>query len=135
MSLPKIPKLRLDSWCGNTGLRPATLLKKRLWHRCFPVNFAKFLRTPFLQNTSGGCFWILLFTFAKVRCGAIFISWYIFINRSKVLSDIYFHIWKGSYNLEEALLIIIKNRWIIWDSYYIRLNTSLSNLLFIYSFY
>ena len=33
--------------------RPATLLKKRLWHRCFPMNFAKFLRTPFLQNTSG----------------------------------------------------------------------------------
>ena len=22
--------------------------KKRLWHRCFPANFAKFLRTPFL---------------------------------------------------------------------------------------
>ena len=38
--------------------RLATLLKKSLWHRCFPVNFAKFLRTPFLQNTSGGCFWI-----------------------------------------------------------------------------
>ena len=33
-------------------LRPVTLLKKRLWHRCFPVNFAKFLRTPFFQNTS-----------------------------------------------------------------------------------
>ena len=33
-------------------LRPATLLKKRLWHRCFPVDFTKFLRTPFLQNTS-----------------------------------------------------------------------------------
>ena len=29
------------------GLRPVTLLKKRLWHSCFPVNFAKFLRTPF----------------------------------------------------------------------------------------
>ena len=27
--------------------RPVTLLKKRLLHRCFPVNFAKFLRTPF----------------------------------------------------------------------------------------
>ena len=39
------------------GLRPATLLKKRLWHRCFPVNFAKFIRTPFLQNTSSSCFW------------------------------------------------------------------------------
>ena len=35
------------------GLRPATLLKKSLWHRCFPVNSAKFLRTPFLQNTFG----------------------------------------------------------------------------------
>ena len=34
------------------GLRPTTLLKKRLWHRCFPVNFAKFLRTLFLQNNS-----------------------------------------------------------------------------------
>ena len=32
-------------------LRPATLLKKRLWHRCFSVKFVKFLRTPFLQNT------------------------------------------------------------------------------------
>ena len=29
------------------GLRPAALLKKRLWHSCFPVNFVKFLRTPF----------------------------------------------------------------------------------------
>ena len=36
-----------------TGLRPATLLKKKLWRRCFPVNFAKFLRKLFLQNTPG----------------------------------------------------------------------------------
>ena len=28
------------------GLRLATFLKKKLWHRCFAVNFAKFLRTP-----------------------------------------------------------------------------------------
>ena len=35
------------------GLRLATLLKKTFWHRRFPVSFAKFLRTPFLQNTSG----------------------------------------------------------------------------------
>ena len=34
------------------GLRSATLLKKKLWHRRLPVKFAKFLRTPFLQNTS-----------------------------------------------------------------------------------
>ena len=32
------------------ALRPATLLKKRLWHRCFPVSFVKFLRTPFFTE-------------------------------------------------------------------------------------
>ena len=35
------------------SLSPATLLKKRLWHRCFPVNFSKFLRTPFYRTTLG----------------------------------------------------------------------------------
>ena len=35
------------------GLRPATLLKQRLWHMCFPVNFAKFLRTPFFIEHVG----------------------------------------------------------------------------------
>ena len=34
-------------------LSPAILLKKRLWNRCFTVNFVKFLRTPFLQNIFG----------------------------------------------------------------------------------
>ena len=28
----------------------STLLKKRPWHRCFPVNFAKFPRTPFFTE-------------------------------------------------------------------------------------
>ena len=40
----------------NTSARVSFLiflLKKWLWHRCSPVNFAKFLKTPFLQNTSG----------------------------------------------------------------------------------
>ena len=35
------------------AVRPETLFKKRLWHSCFPVNFAKILKTRFLQNTSG----------------------------------------------------------------------------------
>ena len=34
-------------------LKPATLLKKRLWRRRFPVNFVKFVRTSFLHNISG----------------------------------------------------------------------------------
>ena len=40
-----------------TGLRPATLLKKRLCNRCFPVNLAKFVRKPFF---AGRLHWLLL---------------------------------------------------------------------------
>ena len=32
--------------------------KKRPWHRCFPVNFVKFLRTPFCKEH---LWWLLLF--------------------------------------------------------------------------
>ena len=38
-------------------LKFATLLKKRLWHMCFPVNFLKFLRTPFFIER---LWWLLL---------------------------------------------------------------------------
>ena len=31
-------------------LSPATLFKRRLWQWCFPVNFVKFLRTPFFAE-------------------------------------------------------------------------------------
>ena len=45
--------IKLQAW----GLRPVTLLKKGRWHRCFLVNFAKFLGTPFTWNTSGRDAW------------------------------------------------------------------------------
>ena len=38
------------------SLRPATLLKRDSGKGVFCVNFAKFLRAPFLQHTSGDCF-------------------------------------------------------------------------------
>ena len=38
-------------------LRPATLLKKRFFYRCFPVGFVKFLRTPFCKEH---LWWLLL---------------------------------------------------------------------------
>ena len=41
------------------GLRPATLLKKRLWRRNFPVNFVKFSRTPFCRTPLGDSFYKL----------------------------------------------------------------------------
>ena len=40
-----------------TGLRPATLFKKRPWHRCFSENFVRLLRTPFFTEH---LWWLLL---------------------------------------------------------------------------
>ena len=57
--LRNVAKFTQKHLCQNlffnrvASLRPAILLRKTLWHRCFPVNFVKYLRTPFLQNTSG----------------------------------------------------------------------------------
>ena len=42
--------------CTETATRGVLfkgVLKKRLWRRCVPVNFVKYLRTYFLQNTYG----------------------------------------------------------------------------------
>ena len=45
-------------------LRPATLLKNRPWHRCFSVNFTKFLRTPvFIEHI----WWLLLYLAMLLR--------------------------------------------------------------------
>ena len=62
-------------------------LKKRLWYKCFPVNFAKFLRTYFSQNTSGR---LLL----KIKL--------LFIHNSEKTTPIYFQIvW---YEIPEAVV-------------------------------
>ena len=39
------------------GLRPTISLEKRIWHRCFPVNFVKFLGTSFYTEH---LHWLLL---------------------------------------------------------------------------
>ena len=44
--------LRISQNSQENTCKRASFLIKGLWHRCCPVNFAKFLRTPFLQNTS-----------------------------------------------------------------------------------
>ena len=48
-------KISQNSW-ENACTRVSFLIKlqaKRIWHRCFPLNFVKFLRTQFLLNSSG----------------------------------------------------------------------------------
>ena len=67
---------------GVSGLRPATLFKKRLWHRCFLVNSETFLRSTFLQNTSGRLFLTFegSFSMKNLKLGCINHNYYIFKN-------------------------------------------------------
>ena len=53
-----LPKSVLRNFAKFTGkhLCQTLFLNKELWHRCFPVNFAKFLKSSFLHNTSGWLF-------------------------------------------------------------------------------
>ena len=53
---------RVSFFSKVTGQRPATLLKKRLCHRSFPVNFVKFLRAPFFTEHPR---WLLLKRLSK----------------------------------------------------------------------
>ena len=49
----------LESLCNEVAeLKACNFIKKRLQHKCFLVNIAKFLITAFLNNTSGGCFYM-----------------------------------------------------------------------------
>ena len=53
-----------------------TLLKKRLWHRCFPVNFCEIFKNTFfiehLQTTSSVCF-----SLGKIFGPSFLVSWII----------------------------------------------------------
>ena len=69
------------------GLRPEIAFRHSYspraasaWQRCFPVNIpAKFLRTPFLQNTSGRLLlklsFFLFFSLSFSSCGNYQLNW------------------------------------------------------------
>ena len=46
--------IKLQVWVP----RPSTLLKKRLWHWCFSVNFLKFLKIPSCETPGDDCSYI-----------------------------------------------------------------------------
>ena len=48
-------------------------------HRCFPVIFAKFLRIPFLQDTSGR-------QLLKTRSHVCIIAWFMLSQSAKIIS-------------------------------------------------
>ena len=73
------------------GLRSATLLKKKPWHRCFPAKFAKFLRAPFLQNTSGRLLLYLVHLCVLIKTAFLkFLFVYNSYSKSQVISVVFF---------------------------------------------
>ena len=53
-SIKKVFIKILQNLQGNTFVGVSFLIKKKIRHRRFPVNIARFLKSAFLQKTSGG---------------------------------------------------------------------------------
>ena len=51
---------------GQSKKKPATLLKKRHWHRCFHLSFVKFLRASFYRTPLVVASAIILIPFVMV---------------------------------------------------------------------
>ena len=62
------------------GVRASTLLKKGLWHGCFPADFAKFLGTLFLQNFCGR----ELLEYKQIESKNLLNHWKLFVMREMV---------------------------------------------------
>ena len=50
--------------CQGRFFNEVAVIKKRLWHRCFPVNFMRFLTTPFFAEHLR---WLFLYTIKPFR--------------------------------------------------------------------
>ena len=73
-------KFSVKKGITKKGLPAFNFIENRLEHRCFPVNIAKFLRTPILKNE---CFYILFIQ----RCSRTTLCYHnIFLRTCKVLN-------------------------------------------------
>ena len=92
-------------------MQASDLLKKRLWHRCFPGNFVKLLKTTILKNSTGGCFWLTPIPLSSIVISHILIS-KVFLNAIFM----YFHLrflWKWK-NWTFSQLILEKTHFQFW---------------------
>ena len=97
MCLRSFTKFTWKHLCFNLSF--STLSKKRPWHRCFPVNFVKFLRTTFFKEH---LWWLLLF-----------------------FTVLFLYSLKTKYKTESLWLLIIYCyvlKFTLWKSEYVNLN-------------
>ena len=86
-------------------------LKKRLWHRCFPLNFVKFLRTHFLQNTLDDYFFCFIFF-------TVLLTYFKFSYDAKALSKVAFTL---IYILMAYILLLVNKVIYKWHYLYIKI--------------
>ena len=99
------------------GLRPATLLKKRLWRWYFPMNFVKLLRIPFsIEHLRCFCHSFLFLLFLRLIFSvkvAIMIAARV-ASSSKSLCNV-----KNASLYLKHLALVFENK-IIFNSFYIK---------------
>ena len=103
------------------GLQACNFMKKRLQHSCFPVNTAKFLKTPILKNICErlllfvcGIYIHIIFEFSFKSGAFLFLNFSIYIWSKE---ETFRHLWLG---LRILRINFIKYRndenWIMWLS-------------------
>ena len=78
---------------NKVGDLQGNYIKRRIQHKCFPVNNVNFLRTPILKNICGK----LLLVFCKNRNARLKFSWYWLGQNSYAVISCTF--WRRVYNL------------------------------------
>ena len=82
----EILKNSQENTCARvSSFEALTLFKKRLWHECFPVNFVKFLKAPFLQNSWTTASWNLSLPSYMDKKEKFTMFWILHVLKVKVL--------------------------------------------------
>ena len=99
------------SFLINLQSEAANLLRKILWHRCFPVNCAKFLRTPFFiehipLNTRLPQMWVEICAFCfQITANNIEKSRYTFISFCSACNTVILHSFNDFRDLFQKILL------------------------------
>ena len=126
--------------------RPKTV-KKRLWHKYFPVNLVKFVRTPFLQNISGRLLLLLAFHNHNWRCSMKKGVFEIFAKLTGKERHVVCEIFKNTFlqNTSGRLLLAFpcnftkighaNSVWKTSDEYPLSRNANLRSTVYVYHFF
>ena len=95
-----------NTFVAVSCLQACNFVKKRLWHRCFLVNIAKFLKTSTWKN---GCFWTIFFFF--LHFNLFLVSTIVIYYENMTKSSMEF---KNKHRIKRWSRITLKNEVNLW---------------------